>query len=174
MNFIKAVFILLFFGMSSKLFAQQAIPAGTYTVNSVEYIVMQKGKYGSFLVLRKNRPARQQNREVVNNIPLDYIQTRVTNEDVYKQLVKNTLGLTKLNALKQAGERIHITFYFTSAGEIIDVNYSISTTSLLTLNDIANIDKVLRENYTATFSSINNGHQYLYYVVINGEIDFTK
>lgn len=160
--------------MTSKLLAQQTIPSGAYTVNNVEYNVLQKNKYASFLILRKNRPTRQQNREIVNNIPLDYIQTKVTNEDAYKQLVKNSLGLTKLNTLKQAGERMRIGFYFLPTGEIIDITFSISATSSLTLNDIAKIDKVLRESYTAIFSSINNGHHYLYHVNINSEIDFTK
>ncbi|GEM_PF-1455265 len=170
----KLLFVALFIGFGCQLFAQQAIISGIYTLDTVEYRVASPSEYGTILISRTQQTKMRENRTIVNDIPLDYIRTRMSNEEVYKQIVKDVLGSAKVNALKNAGEQLNFYFYFEPTGKILNLDFNVKAGTLLTLNDIANIDRALREKYTATFTSINNGHQYLYWIANNGRVDFRK
>ncbi len=107
----KLLFVALFIGFGCQLFAQHKINAGIYKLDTVEYTVTLLSKYSSFLVSRVHRAEMRENRTVVNDIPLDYIRIRMSNEEVYKQIEKDVLGSAKVNALKNAGGQLDFSFY---------------------------------------------------------------
>lgn len=148
--------------LSVKLMAQIPIDTGIFTVNNIEYRVSKPDVHPRFGIMRVNRPYTPPNRTIVNNIPLDYIGTNVTNLDASNQIVRDVLGTIKLNALKQNGERLDIHFSFKPDGKIIYAYYGVEANTILTLNDIAKIDSALLMDYKATFTSVQNAHQYLY------------
>lgn len=55
----------------------------------------------------------------MNDIPLAFFRTNTTNKDTWKQIVKDLLGSSKLNALKQNGEELDTYLYFKPDGKII-------------------------------------------------------
>lgn len=174
MNIILAMFfsIVIICGV---LHAQESgIKKGTYIVKDITYEVGTPNQYGSTAIWRRDRPKLKPNREIVDNIALDYIGTKVTNHDVWRNRVKAVLGKTKQDALNRAGERIRLMFEFSPEGKILHIAFSVKTGTVLTIADIASIDRDLRENYIATFSSLDNGHKHLYWIAINGELDFAK
>lgn len=174
MKTIKRIFLLgIFLSFNTLvLYAQGTIKAGTYTINEIDYKISKNDTYSFYSIYRPNRPRLPQNREIVNNIPLDYIKTRLTNQDVWKQLVKESLGMDKVKELKQNGEELELTFYFRPNGSVFFILYKLATQTDLTIEDVARIDQVLMKDYKGTFTSINDGHQYLYYIDINSELNF--
>ncbi|MFD2556314.1 hypothetical protein [Sphingobacterium tabacisoli] len=174
-NIVAVVFFAFLLVVSGLLSAQEKnIKEGIWTINNVVYRVGAPNNYGSTAVYRRDKPILKPNREIVDNIPLDYINVKVTNESEYISRVKTLLGKRKIEALNNTKERLMLTFYFAPDGKILDLTFGVKTGTLLTLDEIASIDRDLRDQYRATFSSINNGHKHLYWIAINGEIDFGK
>lgn len=159
---------------SSVSTAQQHLAEGVYTINNVRYTVEKSNRYSFYVVRKENKPVMKPNRDVVDNIPLMYIDTRVNNENEWKQLVKNTLGAGKVNALIQGEEKLAVTFYLQPNGKIIYSTFRVDINTILNLDDIARVDCALRENYTAALTSKHNAHQHLYWISINDELNFRE
>jgi len=154
-------------------FAQElAIKEGTYVLNEITYKVDSLNIYDRCVIYRNQRPQLKPNRSIVDGLPLDYIDLELTNYDVLVNKVRTLLGKTKCDALSRAGERILFTFIFDPNGRIIDITFAINANGILTLLDIAVLDKDLRESYTGTFKSDFNGHKHLYWIHYNCYIRF--
>ncbi|TDQ79071.1 hypothetical protein [Sphingobacterium yanglingense] len=174
-NIVLVLFFSIIMLAWNVLLAQEtAIKKGTYVVKDITYEVGAPSRYGSTPIWRRDIPKLKPNREFVDNIALDYIETKVTNHEMWRNRVKAVLGKTKQDALSRAGERLILRFEFSPDGKILNIAFSVKTGTVLTLADIASIDRDLRKNYIATFSSLDNGHKHLYWIAINGELDFAK
>lgn len=173
-NIVLAVFFSIVLACSVLYAQESSIKKGKYVVNDIAYEVGTPNQYGTTAIWRRDKPKLKPNREFVDNIALDYIGTKVTNHDVWRNRVKAVLGKTKQDALCRAGERMRLMFEFSPDGKILNIAFSVKTGTILTLADIASIDRDLRANYIATFSSLDNGHKHLYWIAINGELDFAK
>lgn len=152
--------------------AQQPLEAGTFVIKEITYQVTKSEMYPSFSISRSGNPKLPENKQVVNNIALDYIKTRLTNEDRWKQLVKAAIGSEKVRSMKHNKEALGLTFYLRPDGKAFFILYKTNTPTVLSIEDIAKIDRVLMENYRATFTSFKDGHQYLSYIYINSELNF--
>ncbi len=120
--------------------------------DSVNYIVVySKGnKYNNGIPSPK----------VPHFIPMSYLDTHVDNKTI-KQIVYTVLN-KKLAALKQNKETMTTNFDFYPNGQICDASFGLHENTLITLQDIEEIDQELRATLKATFT----GKQYLQYEVI--------
>ena len=176
MNTLTYLLLILSIIFSTQLFGQQLSNPGIYKVNNVEYSVRHNSAYGRNIirVRRTQQPLLKDNVYEYNNVNLDYIDIKVTNKNDYLQIIKNTLGATTLSRLKNAKEELTIDFYYTPSGKILMLSFKVKTNTM-TLSDIANIDKALRENYTAKITSLQNLHLHKKWIDIgNNVIDFGK
>jgi hypothetical protein len=84
------------------------------------------------------------------------------NNAAVKQIVYGVLS-KQLDALKQNREDIDFLFVFEPNGTLVDISYILPENTLISLQDIEEIDLLLRANIKATFT----GKQYLQYIAIN-------
>jgi hypothetical protein len=87
--------------------------------------------------------------------------THVDNGAV-KQIVYNVLN-NKLSALKKNAETMDLILVFHPDGKLTDVAFGLRENTLVTLQDIEEIDRRLRTEIKASFT----GKQYAYYIAIN-------
>lgn len=95
-------------------------------------------------------------------LPMDLKRDIHVNNDAIKQIVYDVLS-KKLDALKKNKEDINLIFHFEPNGNLTDISFILPENTLISLQDIEEIDRRMRANIKATFS----GKQYLQYIAIN-------
>ena len=98
-------------------------------------------------------------------LPMNPKRDMHVNNDAIKQIVYNVLN-NKLDALKHNKEIMNIILKFHPDGQITDIGLGLHENTLITLQEIEDIDRQLRVNIKATFT----GKQYLQYIAINYDV----
>ncbi len=155
-----------------KTLSAQEVVTDTLTVNGQAFVIAKIHQGSFYSVWKTDKPTLEPNREVVNNIPLNFINSTLTNEDEWKEIIKRTLGKERVKILKQNKERLRGEFTLRPDGELIFVRFMIDNTSSLTLAEIVCLEGTLMKQYKGTLTSRENGHQYLYWIALNFELKF--
>jgi len=141
-----------------------------------------KGKLGTFIIKKLDEPFDTTKHIVVysksnkynNGVPYSKAEkdpqflpmnpkkdTHVNNEAI-NQIVYSVLN-KKLDALKRNKEQMNLIFDFEPDGKLTDISFGLNENTLITLQDIEEIDRQLRASIKATFT----GKQYLRYIAIS-------
>jgi len=95
-------------------------------------------------------------------IPMDEKKDVHVNNDTIKLIIYQILN-NKLNALKTNKDVVGLIFIFKPNGRLTDIVFSMHSNTLITLQEIEEIDKQLRAHIKATFTR----KYYLQYEAIN-------
>jgi hypothetical protein len=170
----KIIFFLLIWFALSKCSAQTRLIPGEI-----------KGKHDTFIIQKYPKPF-----DTINNIVISSKKNKYNNGIPYtaaeksgkfvpmhlktdiqvdngaiKQIVFAVLG-EKLNSLKNNKEVMSYILYFKHDGQISDISFGLHKNTLITLQEIEEIDRRLRTTVKATFT----GKAYLQYEVVNYNI----
>lgn len=95
-------------------------------------------------------------------LPMDPKKDIHVDNNIIKQVVLSVLNY-KLEALKKNKETLSIIFVFEPSGKLTDIGFFPKEKTIISLEDIENIDTKLRQTVKVTFT----GTQYKYYIGIN-------
>jgi hypothetical protein len=84
------------------------------------------------------------------------------NNDAIKQIILGVLG-NKLDAMKRNKEEMSLILKFEPDGKLTDIGFTLHENTLISIQNIEEIDHQLRASIKATFT----GKQYLQYIAIN-------
>ncbi|WP_179414249.1 hypothetical protein HDF19_16055 [Mucilaginibacter sp. E4BP6] len=135
----------------------------TFIVNKLSYhdsvryidIYSKSNKYNNGIPYTKE----EKNRTFV---PMDFRKDLHVDKDAAKQIIYTILS-DKLAALKNNKETMSVLVEFETDGKITDISFTLKEDTLVSLEDIEQIDYSLRKNITATFT----GENYKHYIAIN-------
>ncbi|WP_394677936.1 hypothetical protein [uncultured Sphingobacterium sp.] len=154
--------------------AQTPIRQGAYTVNNIKYYVSKPSVYDKSYGIWRNEKPNIPAWKDIDGFPMDIIRAKITNGDVWKNRVISLLGSQKVQQLKQNTEILGLSFTLKPTGEVYYITFDTKGNTVLTLEDIAKIDRELVNNYIATLSSTQDKHKQLSSISLNYEIDFSK
>ncbi|MEJ5054628.1 hypothetical protein [Sphingobacterium sp. MYb382] len=164
--------IILAFWTPIQIFAQQDIKPGEYKIRNLPYIVREISTSKYYVINRDEKNALKENPKMVNDLPTERLDIRLTNGTSLQQSVIAALTDDKIKLLKASKENLQVYLFCSSNGTIINILFTVKTGTILTLEDIYKMDKYLRKNYKPTFSSVQNGHQQLNWVDAMQTINF--
>jgi len=154
-------------------FAQE-ITLGEHTINNSTYKVSLSYDQLRILIVRKNKPFIPSNKEIIDGLASSIVYPKATNLQEWQQLAINTLPKEKVNNLKQHKDRLSIIFVVKPSGEIYYMTYILPHNTILTLQDLSNIDKEIMGNYKLKIESVKSRHLQLSSIIITSNLDFGK
>ena len=155
--------------------AQQAIREGTFTISKSTYKISKLNTYKEYVIGNVDKSELKPDPEVVNGFPSEFIRTKMTNSKELDKVACEALGKDKREQLTAAQEKISGWIYYRADGTVINMVFAVKENTVLTLDDLARIERVLQKRFTATFESEpSNFHLHLNRITKNYEWDFSK
>jgi hypothetical protein len=155
--------------------AQQAIREGTFTIGKNTYGITKSKYTPTYIVENIDISELKPNPLEANGFPTEYIRTKMTNEKELQKMACEALGKDKREQLTAAKEKISGLIYYRADGSVINMVFSIQENTVLTLDDLARVERTLQQRFKASFESDPpNFHLHLYYISKNYELDFGK
>ena len=154
-------------------FAQEITP-GEHTMNNSTYKVTLSYDKLRIHIVPKNKPSIPDNKEIIDGLTSSIVYPKATNLQEWQQLAINTLTKEKVDSLKQRKERLSIILVVKPSGEIYYMTYSLPHNTILTLQDLSNIDKKIMGNYKLKIESVKSRHLQLSSIIITSDLDFGK
>ena len=173
-KYILIVLTVVSFILSLQTGAAQTITVGEHSINNSIYKVTLSSSKSSLILSLKNKPHIPENKEMIDGLYSYVIDVYATNKNAWQQLVINALPKGKVDSLKQRKEKISIYFVAKPTGEIYYMSYILPQNTLLTLQDLSNMDKTLMNGFRFDFKSTKNRHLQLSFVMENRSLDFGK
>src|SRR5690606_19185604 len=159
---------------SLQLAFAQEITLGEHTINNSTYKVTLSYDQLRIHIVPKNKPSIPDNKEIIDGLISSEVYSKPTNLKEWQQLAINTLPKEKVDNLKQRKEKLSIIFVVKPSGEIYYMSYTLPHNTILTLQDLSNIDKKIMDNYKIKMQSPKNRHLQLSYIIKHSELDFEK
>ncbi|MDR2284810.1 MAG: hypothetical protein LBE37_16470 [Sphingobacterium sp.] len=133
-------------------FAQE-ITVGEHRINNSIYKVALSSDNLRLIIELKNKPFIPDNKEIIDGLYSYDIGVYATNRTAWKQLVLNTLPKEKVDSLKQRKEKISIYFTAKPTGEMYFKSYILPHNTILTVQDLSNMDRKLTNDFKFDFKS---------------------
>ena len=152
----------------------QKITVGEHTINNSIYNVTLSADNLRLIIELKNKPFIPENKEIIDGLYSYDVDVYATNRTAWHQLVLNALPKEKVDSLKQRKEKISILFVAKPTGEIYRMSYTLPHNTILTVQDLSNIDRKLLNDFRFDFKSTKNRHLQLSKVMENRDLDFGK
>ncbi len=152
----------------------QKITVGEHSINNSIYKVTLSSDKSNLILSLKNKPHIPDNKEIIDGLYSYDIGVYATNRTAWQQLVLNTLPKGKVDSLKQRKEKISILFLAKPTGEIYFRSYILPHNTILTVQDLSNMDRKLTNDFRFDFKSPKNRHLQLSFVMMDWNLDFSK
>ncbi len=154
--------------------AQQQIREGKLTIDGNTYEITRSSSGPYYLVWNMDRSELRPNREMVNGIPLELANTKMTNKNELMEVVCEALGAEKRAQLSTQKEKISGWIYYRGDGSVINIVFKVIDHTKLTLNDLFKIEETFKTRFKANLESVGNLHQHLYHISFNYEWNFDQ
>lgn len=155
--------------------AQQTIREGVFTIAGNTYKISNSLLTPTYLIENTDKTELKPNPLEANGFPTEYIRTKMTNEKELQKLACEALGKKTIEKLTAAKEKISGRINYRPDGSVIRVVFGVQENTVLTLDDLARVERTLQQRFKASFESDPpNFHLHLYYISKNYELDFGK
>ena len=155
--------------------AQQTIREGIFTIAENTYEISRLNEYKKYIIENVDKSELKLDPLEVNGFPTEYIRTKMTNEKELQKLACEALGKKTIEKLTAAKEKISGRINYRPDGSVIRVVFVVQENTVLTLDDLARVERTLQQRFKASFESDPpNFHLHLYYISKNYELDFGK
>ncbi|TDQ79070.1 hypothetical protein [Sphingobacterium yanglingense] len=152
----------------------QKITVGEHRINNSIYKVTLSSDKSKLILSLKNKPFIPENKEIIDGLYSYDVDVYATNRTAWHQLVLNALPKEKVDSLKQRKEKISIYFTVKPTGEMYFKSYTLPHNTILTMQDLSNMDRKLMNDFRFDFKSTKNRHLQLSFVMMNLDLDFGK
>ncbi|WP_293786035.1 hypothetical protein [uncultured Pedobacter sp.] len=165
----KILILCLAICMFSSCYAQQIIRAGIYEFNGKRFKVKDldfKSYNGKNIIIIGNPDYKYQNTppplpKVEHPFPMQKKDIQINNDKIRK-IIFDVLK-ENLEKLKKNDENISLSFDLSQNGQILSIGYSLNQKTFISIEDIAEIDKRIKDEIKVNFT----GTDYLQYDVIS-------
>ncbi|MDB5116297.1 MAG: hypothetical protein JWQ79_1789 [Mucilaginibacter sp.] len=161
----KLIYTLPLFLLYLQCSAQTKLVAGEFKGRHETVVVKNAMSFNSvdhiFVYLKSNHYINGNPHPKKRPVPMRPKDLQINTEEI-KPIVTKVLA-SKLLQLKQNKEEMNVQFMFNTKGAVIDVYFNLHANTLITVEDIEEIDKLLKNNVKASFTGID----YRNYEVIN-------
>lgn len=173
-KYILTVLALISLVLSLQTSFAQTITVGEHTINDSIYKVALSSDNLRLIIELKNKPFIPDNKEIIDGLYSYDVDVHATNRTAWQQLVLNTLPKEKVDSLKQRKEKLRIYFTVKPTGEMYFKSYILPHNTILTVQDLSNMDRKLMKDFRFDFKSPKNRHLQLSFVMMNLDLDFSK
>lgn len=155
--------------------AQQPLRKGIVKIGENTYEITKSKTRPVYLIWNIDNSELKPNPLEANGFPTEYIRTKMTNEKELEKIVCEALGKEKREQLTAAKEKISGQINYRPDGSVIRVVFGVQENTVLTLDDLAQVERTLQQRFKASFESDPpNFHLHLYHISKNYELDFGK
>lgn len=148
----KLIFLILVV-LSTGCYAQNKYLEGLSKVNGEQFQITYSGPDNDFIVVY-NVKSKYSKRVTASDNPRAQLVKREDfhfDKPAVKAIIQQVLK-TKKQKLDQNEDFVHIEFVFEPSGKLADISYGVEKRTLISLDDLAEIDARLRKSINATFT----------------------